>query len=146
MIVAEEPPHNVIDLLEESVRFIRSLYPEEHAHTYKLDELLAGRFFVARHDGLLMGCGAYVWRDVSEVELKHMFVLPASRGLGCGRSLLTAIEGTAATENVRRIVLETSQKQIAAVTLYKSFGYTVCAPYTEHHGEDIFMEKFLDDR
>lgn len=133
-------------MLRESVAFIQSLYPEEHAHRYKLRELLSdgSRFIIARYDGVAIGCGAYVWHADHQVEIKHMYVSPASRGLGCGRALLREIEVHACHDHVVRIVLETSKKQVEAIRLYASFGYTVCEPYTEHHAEDIFMMKFLE--
>lgn len=126
--------------------FIQSLYPEEHAHRFKLRELLSdsSRFFVARHDGIAIGCGAFVRHAEHQVEIKHMFVSPDSRGLGCGRALLREIEIQASQDHIVRVVLETSKKQIEAIRLYASFGYTVCEPYTDHHAEDIFMMKLLE--
>jgi putative acetyltransferase len=140
MIIEQESPH--MALLHESVAFIRSLYQEEHAHTFDLDALADGRFFVARHLDLAIGCGAYVWRG-ADVEIKHMFVLPVSRGLGCGRALLSVIEQHAINDQAVRIVLETSHKQPEAIRLYRSFGYADCPPYTDHHDEDVFMMKVL---
>lgn len=146
LTVVEGSPHEAIALLHESVAYIRSLYPEEHAHTFKIHELTSNgsRFFVAWQNGQPMGCGAYVWHNPHQVEIKHMYVDPASRGLGCGRALLAAIEHHATLDKALRIVLETSKKQHAAIALYQAFGFHPCEPYTEHHAEDIFMIKHLD--
>lgn len=148
LTVVEGSPHDAIALLHESVAYIRSLYPEEHAHTFKLHELTSNgsRFFIAWHGDQLMGCSAYVWHTPCQIEIKHMFVVPASRGLGCGRALLAAIEHHAILDKAHRIVLETSRKQHAAIALYRSCGYHPCEPYTEHHAEDVFMMKLLDGR
>lgn len=147
IIVAEESPrqHEAIGLLRKSVAFIRLLYPEERNHTFKLEELTTNgsRFFMVRHAGNPIGCGAYIWRTYNEIELKHMFVDSLSRGLGCGRLLLAHIEQCAINDGARRVMLETSKKQREAIGLYQAFGYTICAPYTEHHSEDIFMEKII---
>lgn len=145
MTIAQESPYEALDLLQQSVAYIRSLYPEEHGHDYKLDELTSNgaRFFIARRNFQIIGCGAYVWIGVHLMEIKHMYVAPEARGTGCGGSLLTIIEQHAHMDKAERIVLETSQKQEAAIRLYRSFGYTNCAPYTAGHDEDVFMHKLL---
>jgi putative acetyltransferase len=94
--------------------------PEEHARTFDLRELSNGRFFVARHAGAAIGCGAYVWHGIAQVEIKHMFVDPAVRGRGCGRALLKVLEQHAILDKAVRIILETSQKQPEAIRLYVS--------------------------
>lgn len=145
MTVDEEDPHKPesLDLLRKSVAFIRALYVEEAGHGFKLDELAAGRFFMVRRKGQPMGCGAYVWREDRVVELKHIYVEPAARGLGCGKALLTHIEAAALTDGVLAIVLETSLKQPEAIGLYAAYGYRHCPPYTLCHAESVFMEKSL---
>lgn len=145
--VAIETPrqHEAIHLLEQSVAYIRSLYPEEHQHTFKLAELTRPRskFFVVRHANRAIGIGAYVGRRPRVVELKHMFIDAAARGLGSGRKLLTFMEQCAIVDGVRTIILETSQKQVDAIGLYRACGYVECAPYTAYHAEDVFMQKEL---
>lgn len=145
IIVAEESPHQHEDLLSKSVMFTRALYVEEYAHAYRLDHLSNhGRFFVVRHNDYAIGCGAYVWRNEHEIELKHVFVDGASRGLGCGRALLAHIEQTAMSDGVKKIVLETSKKQQEAINLYRAFGYVCRTPYHDPcHHEVVFMEKVL---
>ncbi len=139
--------HEVVHLLEKSVAYIRSLYPEEQAHTFKMEELTRKRskFFVVRHQqsNKAIGCGAYIGCGRRVVELKHMFVDASSRGLGAGRALLAYIEKIAVEDGVKKIILETSQKQVDAIGLYKAFGYVECDPYTDYHQEDIFMQKML---
>lgn len=145
VIVQEEDPHEPesLGLLRKSVAFIRTLYVEEAGHTFKLEELAAGRFFVVRRKGEAIGCGAYVWRDEYVIELKHIYVEPLARGLGCGKALLTHMEAIAVSDGVVRIVLETSLKQPAAIGLYVAYGYHHCPPYTLCHTESVFMEKSL---
>lgn len=145
MIVREEDPYEAdsLGLLRKSVAFIRTLYVEEAGHTFKLDELAAGRFFVIRRNEDAIGCGAYVWREDGVVELKHIYVEPAARGLGCGKALLTHIETVALADGVLTIVLETSLKQPEAIGLYAAYGYRPCPPYTLCHTESVFMEKSL---
>ena len=57
------------------------------------------------------------------VELKRMYVIPASRGRGHARTVLAHLEQTAAAAGAGRMVLETGAPQPEAVALYRSSGY-----------------------
>jgi GNAT superfamily N-acetyltransferase len=57
------------------------------------------------------------------VELKRMYVIPASRGQGHARTVLAHLEQTAAAAGAGLIVLETGAPQRDAVALYRSSGY-----------------------
>lgn len=144
ILVEQASATDHLDLLHKSVAYIRALYVEEHAHDFDLDLLKKGQFFVVRHEGLVIGCGAYVWHTDYDVELKHMFIEDTARGLGAGGALLKHIEEHAVASCVMKIILETSKKQVEAIGLYHKFGYIDCEPYVDDfHGEDIFMEKVL---
>lgn len=57
------------------------------------------------------------------VELKRMYVVPASRGRGHARTVLAHLEHTAALAGASQMVLETGAMQPEAVALYRSSGY-----------------------
>jgi len=57
------------------------------------------------------------------VELKRMYVIPASRGRGHARTVLAHLERTAAVAGAGRMVLETGAPQTEAVALYQTSGY-----------------------
>jgi GNAT superfamily N-acetyltransferase len=103
------------------------------------------RFFLLELDGVAIGCGAL--RDLGSgvAELKRMFVRPAHRGRGFARNLLTQLEGVASSAGIRRLRLETGTAQRAALSLYRSAGYTDIPAYGEYIGSptSVCMEKAL---
>ncbi len=56
-------------------------------------------------------------------ELKRMYVIPAARGRGLARTVLTHLERTAAEAGATVMVLETGLQQPEAIALYRSCGY-----------------------
>ena len=83
-----------------------------------------GVFLVVRDDaGRAIGCGGIARFDASRGELKRMYVVPESRGLGLGRELLVALEAEAARLGYTSLVLETGDRQPEALGLYEAFGY-----------------------
>jgi putative acetyltransferase len=138
----------VLDLIRQSDAYAASLYPAESNHMLDLGALEqpAVRFFVARRDGRVVGCGALVVGGDGRAELKRMFVDPATRGLKVGRDLLARIEDEARDLGVRLIQLETGIHQPEAIGLYRRFGYLDRGPFGDY-GPDplsVFMEKTLD--
>jgi GNAT superfamily N-acetyltransferase len=56
-------------------------------------------------------------------EVKRMYVVPAARGRGLSRLLLTHLEDSAAAGGADVMVLETGMEQPEAIGLYESSGY-----------------------
>ncbi|MDG4767240.1 GNAT family N-acetyltransferase [Solwaraspora sp. WMMD406] len=85
----------------------------------------AGTFLVAYLDDVPVGCAG--WRSHgdagSDAELKRMYVADAARGRGVARTLLGAVERSAAEHGRRRVILECGDKQPEAIALYRSSGY-----------------------
>ncbi|GAB2856236.1 GNAT family N-acetyltransferase [Actinoallomurus bryophytorum] len=84
-------------------------------------------------DGLPIGHLA-LRRAGDDVELKRMYVVPPYRGTGAAVALLRAAEEAARTLRVRRIILQTGDRQPDAVRLYERHGYTpipVFPPYED---------------
>lgn len=137
----------VLALLARSHALMGSLYPAESNHM--LDPVdLAGpqaRFFVARLNGAVVGCGGFVRAGVDEAELKSMFVDPAARGQKLGRRLLETIEAQALAEGARLMRLETGIRQPEAIGLYRSAGYAEIGPFGAYRPDplSLFMEKRL---
>ena len=142
--IKQADPRRHLTWLHKSCDYIRALYPAEAAHTFRLDELAAGRFFVVRKSRFIIGCGAMVPINPFTVELKHIFIEAAARGLGGGKALLRHIEQTARQDGVVSLLLETGDQQPEALGLYRSFGYRDCLAYVANPlPHAIFMEKLL---
>ena len=79
------------------------------------------------------------------VELKRLYVVPASRGHGHARTVLAQLEQTAAAAGAGRIVLETGAPQHDAVALYRSSGYEPIAAFGHYADspESIHLGKQL---
>ena len=115
---------------------LSALYPEPGANHFQLDpdEVVGtrGAFLIIYRDGAPVGCGAVRLLDAETAELKRMYVTPDARGTGLGRRLLAALEAEARARRVRRLVLETGVRQLAALALYRSAGFEPIPLYAEY--------------
>ncbi|MBT0768395.1 GNAT family N-acetyltransferase [Kineosporia sp. J2-2] len=71
----------------------------------------------------LIAMGALRRVDAITGEIKRMRTLPSHQGRGHGRTILTALEQRARTLGMRRLILDTTARQTAAVALYTGAGY-----------------------
>jgi putative acetyltransferase len=133
---------------------LTGMYPEPGATHFGLDpdEVAEGRgaFLVIERDGSPVGCGAVRRIDSDTAELKRMYVSPTLRGTGLGRRLVAALEAEALRLGVRRLVLETGTRQLAAIALYQATGFQPIPLYGEYaHSPDTSVcmgkELFPDD-
>jgi GNAT superfamily N-acetyltransferase len=92
-----------------------------------------GVFAVAYEGVAAAGCGGYRWFDraAHTVEIKRIYVIPASRGHGTGRALLAWLEHHAAQVGAQRAILETGVRNTAALSLFTSTGYQPVGRYVE---------------
>ncbi len=90
----------------------------------------AGDILLARDpDGKSVGCVAVRPLDPDICEMKRLYVTPAGRGTGLGRTLANAIIATATNLGYREIRLDTLSTMHAALTLYRGLGFVPIAPY-----------------
>jgi putative acetyltransferase len=112
------------------------MYPEEGANFFSLDarevEPGSGAFLIARVDGVATGCGAVRRISADEAEIKRMYVMPDGRGHGLGRKILDALEVEARALGCRRLLLETGERQPAALALYGRAGFVRIPPFGEY--------------
>ena len=80
LIIERGAPHEARALLEASHAMMLELFTPDSNHFLSLDALAAAdiKFFVARIDGNIVGCGALAIRD-GYGEIKSMFVDPYGR-------------------------------------------------------------------
>lgn len=96
-------------------------------------------------DGAPLGHIAVRWLG-DEVELKRLVVLAAARGKGAATALLAESERVAREQGVRRLILQTGDKQPEAVALYEKTGWQpipVYPPYAATMPWSFCFEKAL---
>lgn len=106
-------------------------------------------YFVARVDGRVVGGGGIAPFDSDKgvCELRKLFLLPESRGLGVGRSLLERCLDFAVQAGYSQCYLDSLSTMDAALKLYERFGFNYLdAPMegTPHNRCDVWMLKELD--
>lgn len=128
MITIEQVPaddEELAKLRQELRADISARYPQDGADSD--DHLTEGiRFLLMRDEGLAIGCCALQRNDASGLdglELKRMYVVPASRGTGAANRLLAAAEELAMHLGAPRIYLETGTRQPEAIRFYERSGY-----------------------
>jgi GNAT superfamily N-acetyltransferase len=70
----------------------------------------------------------------ADLELKRMYVAPEQRGSGVSGALLAAAEQAARALGVRRIILQTGDRQPEAVRLYQKAGYSPIPIFPPYQG------------
>ncbi len=144
-----EPPRQpeIMRLLDMSDAYAASLYPAESNHLVDLSTLEqpSVSFFVARNDGVAVGCAALVEAGDGTAEIKRMFVDPEARGLGAASRLMDKLEEQATKSGLKAIRLETGIYQPEAIGLYRKYGYVEIEPFGSYQPDPLglFMEKRL---
>ncbi len=82
-----------------------------------------GGFWVAVADGPLAGMFGLEASGKDAMELRRMYVDPAFRGRGSGRTMLTFAEDECRLRGYARMDLSTSDLQKDALRLYRNAGY-----------------------
>jgi GNAT superfamily N-acetyltransferase len=122
---------------------LNAAYPEPEARHFRLDaEEVApdkGAFLVGYLNGAPVTCGAIRCIAVGIAEVKRMYVVPAARGRGFSRVLLSALEETARELGMRRLVLETGPRQAEALGLYKRAGYAPIPKFGEYVASELSL-------
>ena len=102
---------------------------------------------VAERDGLVLGYGLVVCNKGTRLaRLYSLAVLPAMRGSGLARQLLTALEANAARANRLFMRLEVAKPNSAAIRLYEHCGYRVFGEYSDYyddHSDALRMQKTI---
>ena len=150
VVAIEDPDQPEIRmLLEEADRYYAGLYSAEENFLIDVASLQEPgvAFYVARDGGRLLGFGAVAARGDDEAgatwgELKRMYVAPAARGRRIGRLLLDRLLAHAKAQGTRVLRLETGNRQMEALSLYRSVGFVNRGPFADYPDNDasIFME------
>lgn len=151
IVRAASPTDEVRELVAGLEAELSAEYSPEQRHGLSLDALFQPhiRFFVARRDGVPVGCGGVALFD-GFAELKRMFVPAAARGTGVVQALLARLEGEAQAAGLPWLRLETGDRQLAAIRAYERAGFRRCASFGGYAGmpaastaTSVFMELAL---
>lgn len=92
-----------------------------------------GTLLLALVDGQVAGCGGFRPMPDSDYpnacEMKRLFVRPAFRRFGLGRTLAQALIDRATSAGYSTMLLDTLDDMEAARDLYESLGFTEIPPY-----------------
>ncbi len=122
--------------------------PEVEQMSKHYDPRQGSQYWVAVLNGSVIGGGGIASFNASDsiCELKKLFLLPESRGVGAGKALTQTCLEFAKQAGYRQCYLDTLASMQSAIALYRHFGFEqLSEPMagTEHNGCDVWMLKTL---
>ena len=147
--IAVETPlqDDVRALVAELNAALLELTPPEHCYHLTVEQMAGSdtTVFIARDNGLAVGCGALKRHDDATGEVKRMYTRPSHRGQKIGAEIVGRVEALARQEGLTRLVLETGDRHPAAWTVYERAGFTRCGPVLDYPDSEwsVFYEKSL---
>ncbi len=128
--------------------------PAESNHTMDASALAGPgiRFWALYEAGQPLGCGALKALPDGTAEVKSAHILPAARGRGLARLMMTHLADLARAEGIPALVLETGAAHLpeyaAARRLYETLGYSYCGPIHGYREDpnSAFMRLALEPR
>ncbi|MDX2361207.1 MAG: GNAT family N-acetyltransferase [Crocinitomicaceae bacterium] len=126
--------HKDFEQLERELdAYLKVVDGDDHAFYDQYNHLESIKHIVlAYFDEEPVGCGAFKEYSKDTIEIKRMFVNANFRGKGIATQLLFELEDWARELNFTTSLLETGKKQLEAVELYKSKGYTLIPNYGQY--------------
>jgi GNAT superfamily N-acetyltransferase len=88
-----------------------------------------GRLVMALQDGEPAGCAALRQLDTDRCEAKRLYVRPAFRGYGLGRTLLDWVIAEARRIGYRELLGDTMPVMRQALEMYRRMGFELTGPY-----------------
>lgn len=122
--------------------------PEVEAMSQYYTDDAKSLYLVAILDGKIVGgCGLAPFNQTSQTcELKKLFLLPESRGLGLGKDLTLRCLAFAKQQGFEQCYLDTLSSMVSAIQLYQKLGFNhLDQPMagTEHSRCNVWMLKRL---
>ena len=119
---------------------------DEHAFYAQFNKSDKIKHAIVAFDGALaVGCGAIRAYDENSMEVKRMWVEPSYRGKGIASLMLKELESWTKELGFPKCILETGNKQLEAIELYKKNNYTIIENYGPYQGvaNSICFDKSL---
>ena len=125
---------------------MNSLYPEEANIFLPIEEIdLSSVYFVGIYvKGVLAACGALITKSDCG-EFKRIYVRPKYRGMSFSKKIISHLISDASNKGFQHLRLETGDRQLTAIELYKSFGFEFCEVFGDYSydPEAVYMELSL---
>lgn len=142
--IAVETPlqDEVRQLIAELNAYLLSIFPPEVCSHLTVEQMSEAQttVFIARDQGVAVGCGALRRQGIGIGEVKRMYTRPTHQGQGIGGRIVEAIEQQARAEGLNQLVLETGVGLDAAWRVYERAGFNRCGPVL--HYPDIPSSAF----
>ena len=147
------PDHPQVQaLIVELDAYLLSVYPPEESYLLDVSGLMhpSVTFLGAWMGDTLVGCGAVRTMSGEAAtdgrrygEIKRMFVSPSQRGARIGARLLAALETVLHAQGIDRALMETGEKLVPAMRMYRAAGYVERKEFGEYpdNGSSLFLEK-----
>lgn len=135
-------------LVEELDVALRILDGEDHLFYAQLNQTdLIKHTIVAYKGAIAVGCGAIRKYSESTMEVKRMYVIEDHRGKGIASKILNELEAWANELKYKKCILETGNKQIEAINLYRKSGYRVIENFGKYKdvANSVCFEKELQE-
>jgi putative acetyltransferase len=147
---AVEATPEVHDLTGELNDVLGAAYESHQRHGLPIEQLFEPhvRFFVARLDGIAVGCGGVAMFD-DYAEVKRMYTRLAVRGRAVAKALLQRIEDEVCRAGKSVLRLETGIHQQKAVGLYQRMGFRLRGPFGQYAAmpaRNIEMSLFFEKK
>lgn len=94
---------------------------------------------------LPVACGAFKEYSLDSAEIKRIFVKKENRQQGFAKLIVSKLEESVKKQGYKYSILETGQKQLEAINLYKNIGYEIIENYVPYVGNSnsVCMKKIL---
>ena len=99
-----------------------------------------GEFLIAEINNQIVGMGAFRKIDTNTAEIKRMRVNPDFQGQGIGKQILELLIQKAKSSNYKKLILDTSSKQLAAQNLYQKFSFKEYKRIQTNDYQTIYFE------
>ncbi len=134
-------------------RILEMLRKEEIYHSKELYLLVLSSYpdlcLVAEDDGKICGFGMACLISERVGRILVLYVAPRYRRRGIGKALLKEmLRRLSCHYHVKEVVLEVRKSNVAAINLYKSFGFFPTAVLPSYYGDEdgILMKKEIIPR